>query len=94
MLCSHCMRTGPGPDRYRDQMESVVSYRNAHTGPRQGHWQGPIVPIVPVSFSVLVPSPVPLQCEYVITCRLSGSKVVAERKALNITFYAYVGDNY
>ena len=65
----------------------VTLVRNRDTG------KDPLFLIMAVSFSVLVPSPVPVQCQYVITRRLSGSKVVTERKALNITFYACVGDN-
>ena len=67
----------------------VTLVRDRDTG------KDPLFLIVPVSLSVLVLSPVPVQCQYVITRRLSASKVVtAERKALNITFYACVGDNY
>ena len=50
-------------DRYRDQMKSIVSSRNDHTGPKRGQGPGPIVFYCANPVPCTDPVPVALRCE-------------------------------
>ena len=65
MAYSHCTRTGPGQGQGTGEgsMASNISCRNVHTGPRQGHWPGPIVSYCASSVPYTGPVPGPVQCD-------------------------------